>query len=122
MVMTGFVDDSGRALIRIRLRNPTDEKDIEIETWIDTGFTGELVLPKAIVNSIGLPIGPAVKARLADGSEIQLDTYTCRLDWFGEWERIEVVANEGQFPLLGVGLLMNRDLHIGYPTRTVVIE
>jgi clan AA aspartic protease len=119
--MTGFVDDSGRALVRLRLKHPTSYKEIEFEAWIDTGFTGELVVPKAMVGSLGLPFGPAVKARLADGSEIQLDTYTCLLEWFGEWKRIEVVANEGHCPLLGVGLLLNHDLHIGFPARSVAI-
>lgn len=53
---------------------------MSIDAWIDTGFTGDLVVPKTIVDSLSLPFGPAVKARLADGSEIQLDTHTCLLE------------------------------------------
>lgn len=120
--MNGFVDDSERALARLRIKHPTDPKVVEIEAWIDTGFTGELVAPKDLLDSLGLPLGPTVKARLADGSEIQLDTYTCLLEWFKEWRRIEVVANEGHYPLLGIGLLLNHDLHIGFPSRSVNIE
>ena len=60
-----------------------------------------------------------VPKTLADGSEIELDTYTCLLEWFGEWKRIEVVANQGQFPLLGVGLLLDRQLHIDYLARVL---
>ena len=92
--MTGRVDDSGRALVRVRLKNPADATELELDTWIDTGFTGELVLSQQSVSSLGLPLGPRVLARLADGSDIQLDTYTCLVEWFDEWKRIEVVANE----------------------------
>ena len=120
--MTGSVDDSGRALVRIRLKNPNDAPETEMDAWIDTGFTGELVLSKHAVTSLGLPLGSAVMARLADGSDIQLDTFTCLLEWFGEWKRIEVVSNEGQYPLLGVGLLLDRDLHIDYRAKTVTVD
>ncbi len=119
--MTGSVDGSGRALIRIRLKNPTDATETELDVWIDTGFTGELVLPQQNVASLGLPLGPSVMARLADGSDIHLDTYTCLLEWFDEWKRIEVVANQGQYPLLGVGLLLDRELHIDYRAKTITV-
>jgi clan AA aspartic protease len=66
--MTGFVDDSGRSLVRLRINHPTITNEMEIEAWIDTGFTGELLVPKAVLDSLGLPLGPAVKARLADGA------------------------------------------------------
>jgi clan AA aspartic protease len=120
--MNGIVDGAGRALLRLRVRNPNDAAEAELDVWIDTGFTGDLVLPQKHVSSLGLPIGPAVKAALADGSETQLDTYTCLLLWFDEWKRIEVVANQGQFPLLGVGLLLDRKLVIDYAAKTLTAE
>ena len=119
--MTGIVDTFGRALVRLRLKHPNGAMEAELDGWIDTGFTGELVLPQRSVKSLGLPLGPAVKAGLADGSEVQLDTYTCLLEWFGEWRRIEVVANQGQFPLLGVGLLLDHALHIDYRAKTITV-
>jgi predicted aspartyl protease len=64
------VDGSGRALVRIRLKNPTDATEAELDAWIDTGFTGELVLPQQNVASLGLPLDPTVMARLANGSEM----------------------------------------------------
>jgi predicted aspartyl protease len=92
-----------------------------LDAWIDTGFTGELVLPQQQVTSLGLPLGPSVRARLANGSDIQLDTYTCLLEWFDEWRRIEVVANQGQHPLLDVGLLLDHVLHIDYRAKTITV-
>ena len=43
------------------------------------------------------------------------------LEWLGQWKRIEVIANQGQFPLLGVGLLMGHSLHIDYQANTVLV-
>jgi clan AA aspartic protease len=88
---------------------------------VDTGFTGDLLLPLARVNELNLPAGFAVRAVLADGSESVVNTYECVLEWFGTWRPIEVIANAGQHPLLGVGLLKGRELHIDYRTNTLTL-
>jgi hypothetical protein len=54
-------------------------------------------------------------------ADIQLDTHTCVHEWFDEWKRIEVVANVGQYPLLGVGLLLDHDLQIDYRAKTSTV-
>jgi clan AA aspartic protease len=117
--MTGSVDSLGRALLRVQLQHPQSAGAVEMEAWIDTGFTGELVIPQQQIAALGLPLGPVVKAILADGSQIDLDTYHCLVDWFGAWRGVEVGANQGQFPLLGIGLLLGRELQINYQTKVV---
>jgi predicted aspartyl protease len=74
--MTGSVDGFGRALVPIRLKVPATGKLRKIQAWIDTGFTGELVLPKAIIRSLGLARANVVKAELGDGSEA-IFKYVC---------------------------------------------
>ena len=54
--MPGSMDDSGRALVRVRLKNPIDSTEAELDVWIDTGFTCELVLPQQNVTSLSLPL------------------------------------------------------------------
>ena len=44
------------------------------------------------------------------------------VDWFGETRELEVVGNDGEYPLLGVGLLVGRDLHISHQSGKVTIE
>ena len=119
--MIGIVDESGRALLRVRLRSRGSSTASEIEAWIDTGFTGELVLPRNQAVSLGLEPCSGTQAILADGSKITVDAYTCEVLWFGVWKEAEVIANNGRFPLLGVGLLRERDLNINYQTKTVSI-
>jgi clan AA aspartic protease len=120
--MIGHVDGHGRALVTVSIRSSDSASSHAVEAWIDTGFNGDLVLPQCKIADLSLPPSGTVKAVLADGSEIALRRYTCRIDWFGETRDLEVVANDGEYPLLGVGLLVGRDLHISYRSANVTIE
>jgi clan AA aspartic protease len=115
----GHVDSAGRALLRVEIAHPLSGIKMEVAAWIDTGFTGELVLPLQLIQQMNLPLGPAIRAGLADGSEVDLDTYTRGLTWFGQEHRIEVVANRGAFPLAGVGLLRDHVLTVDYRAKHV---
>jgi clan AA aspartic protease len=120
--LTGRVDDEGRALLVIALRNPATGGVSPATAWIDTAFSGELVLPRGVITAVGLPTGPAARAVLADGTEVTLDSFTADLEWFDTWRSVEVIANDGRFPLLGVGLLLGRELHIDYARRTLTLN
>lgn len=120
--MNGHVDRFGRALVTVSIRPSSSGAACEIPAWIDTGFNGDLVLPQQQIDDLELVPSGTVKAILADGSEIGLQRYTCLIDWFGEERELEVVANEGESALLGVGLLVGFDLHISYRSGSVRIE
>lgn len=119
--MNGWVDPGGRALIPITLKAPAQSLPTQLEAWIDTGFTGDLVLSQATIFSLGLPQSGTVGAQLGDGSSTVMNTFTCLIDWFGQEKQIEVVANSGQYPLLGVGLLRDHILTVDYLSQTVTI-
>ncbi len=120
--MNGLVDSGGRALVRIGVKPSATATAVEIDAWVDTGFTGELVLPQERIAALLLPRSAVVKAELGDGSETVLDAYTCLIEWFGQARQIEVIAaNVGKFPLLGVGLLQDRMLTIDYASRVLTI-
>jgi clan AA aspartic protease len=120
--MNGFIDENGRALLKVDVRaNPTSDV-VTIDVWVDTGFTGDLVLPQHAIDSLGLDRSGSVDAILADGSQIELNTYTCFVNWFGRERRLEVVANEGDYPLLGVGLLLGLELRVNYHTLELTLN
>ena len=112
--MTGKVDEAGRALLTIEIKHPTTGETSKVIAWIDTGFTGHLVFSTQQIASLGLPIAGTGRAILADGREVEIKTYKCELEWFGQHKVVEVIENEGQFPLLGVGLLQGHKLRIDY--------
>ena len=120
--MTGRVDGQSRALLAVGLRTQKRASLVDVTVWIDTAFTGDLVLPRSQVASLGLRSKFAVPAILADGSEIEVDTYTAYLEWFGRTRRLEIIANDGSFPLLGTGLLRGRILHIDYSAGTLSLD
>ena len=120
--MTGLVDDYGRSLISITVRHPGTALAATWDAWVDTGCTGELVIPKPHISTLGLTCSGQVKAGLADGSVVFLDTFTCLVDWFGTTRQIEAVGNDGRFPLIGVGLMEDYQLTVNYPARTVLLE
>jgi clan AA aspartic protease len=119
--MNGFVDQSGRALIDIEL-SPHEDTVLTIRARIDTGFTGELVLPQTLIDSLQLEPSGTTRAVLADGSRIAMRTYSCQINWFEKTQQLQIVANNGRFPLLGIGLLLNRDLDINYRMSRVSID
>jgi hypothetical protein len=53
---------------------------------------------------------------------VELPTFTCYLDWFGQEYRTQVVANDGVHALLGTMLLDGRDLAISYKRKTVTLD
>jgi clan AA aspartic protease len=120
--VNGRGDDEDRALLIIGLRPGRRAIPVDITVWIDTAFTGDLVLPRSQIASLGLPVKMAVPAVLADGTEIEVDTYSAYLDWFGRARRIEVISNDGRFPLLGMGLLRGRMLYIDYAAGTLTLD
>jgi clan AA aspartic protease len=120
--MNGFIDECGRALLKIEVSTNPTSSALAIEVWVDTGFTGELVLPLHMIELLGLAHSGSVDAILADGSQVELSTYTCFVDWLGEQRRLEVVANEGEYPLLGVGLLLGLELRVNYHTLEMTLE
>ena len=93
-----------------------------IEAWIDTGFTGDLVVPQKVIDALALLQSGTVDAVLADGSQIEVKTFTCHVNWFGEERRLEVVANDGDCPLLGVGLLRGLELRANYHTMNLELS
>jgi predicted aspartyl protease len=95
---------------------------VDLDAWVDTAFTGELVLPEGKISDLGITQAAAVRAALGDGSEVVLNTYTCWVSWFGEEREFQAVGGERQVALLGVGLLRGRRLSIDYAGGDVVLE
>ncbi len=50
--MIGRVDSSGRATVEILIAAGSDIQPRAIDVWVDTGFTGDLVIPRGVVDSL----------------------------------------------------------------------
>jgi clan AA aspartic protease len=120
--MNGYVDDGLRALLEVRIGAKASGEKSEVLAWIDTAFTGGLVLPRDEIERLKLKEYSSTPAILADGGQVELATFTCYIDWFGNEYRTQVVANEGAHPLLGTMLLDGHDLAISYKRKIVTLD
>lgn len=73
-------------------------------------------------HELGLESLVETEAVLADGSKVSLETFICFADWFGERIPVQVIANDGKYPLLGTGLLEGRQLSINYVTKELSLD
>ena len=120
--MNGFVDEELRALLEIKIGRDGKSSKQSLQVWVDTAFNGGLVIPRNGIDSLGLKKASSTEAILADGQRVELETFSCFLEWFGKEYRTQVIANEGPFPLLGTMLLTGRKLSIDYEQLTLVLE
>lgn len=120
--MRGHVDKSGRAILAVGIRANNQQGKHEIDVWIDTRFTGDLVVPRSIVDRLALQQTGTIDGILADGSQVLLETFHCEIEWFGKNRTLEVIAKEGEMPLIGVGLLLAKELRIDYSNLTLLLR
>jgi clan AA aspartic protease len=118
----GTVDDKGRALLDVLVSSKLNGQYAPVTTWIDTAFDGHLVFPHELIERLELDSLVETEAILADGSKVTLETFVCFVDWFGSRLPLQVIANDGRFPLLGTGLLEQRVLHIDYVNKVLSVD
>lgn len=120
--MNGTVDDDLRALVEVQIGGKPNGVKESILVWVDTAFNGGLLLPGREIQRLGLMEYSSTPAVLADGQQVELPTYTCYLEWFGNEYRTQIVANNGAHPLLGTMLLDGHDLAIIYRRKTLTLN
>jgi predicted aspartyl protease len=113
------VDEHLRALLPVPVSASRDGPRTEIVAWIDTAFNGGLAIPRAQIAALGLAQESSAEAVLADASTVELETFACYLDWFGNTYQTQVAASDGEYPLLGTLLLDGHRQTIDYAAKTV---
>ncbi|MEO2091579.1 MAG: clan AA aspartic protease [Gemmataceae bacterium] len=119
-MIRGVVTSSREPVVHLRVRGPGGAT-ADIELVLDTGFTGALVLPAAVVAALGLPWQSGGTAVLADGSTHQTDYYEAELEWGPGWVSV-LAMSVGPESLLGMRLLAGHRLTVeGSPGGAVEI-
>lgn len=109
-MIIGIVNANLEATIRLIVRGAQGQEQ-EIEAVIDTGFTGSLTLPAALIAALGLAWRGHAQAELADGSLHLFDVYAATLLWDDQARMVEIDATDTN-PLVGMDLLHGYDLRI----------
>ena len=74
-MIEGFVTANREAIVPLSLRGLEGETR-EVNAVIDTGYSGALTLPPALVAELELPYVFSSKATLADDTEVGASAYT----------------------------------------------
>ena len=101
--MTGSVTAGLQAQIDLELLGSSGGPP-RVEVVIDTGFNGELILPRTLVAALALNHLGTHHAMLADGRRVVFDYYEVSIRWHGPPRMVEVLQS-GTIALLGMELL-----------------
>jgi clan AA aspartic protease len=120
-MISGVVNINREATIRLVVSGPGGKQQ-DIEAIIDTGFTGFLTLPPAIVAALELSWLSRQPGVLADGSIDVFDVFVASLMWDGRLRTVEVESADTE-PLVGMSLLDRYSLRIDVlPSGIVTIS
>ena len=107
-MLTGKVNSRLEAIVRLWIGGPED-RVLETDVLIDTGFSGSLSLPPEIIAKLGLLPHGEMLGILADGTKSLFPIYKAIISWHGQPWAISVSAVESH-PLLGMGMLCDSEL------------
>jgi clan AA aspartic protease len=109
-MILGSVNASREAIVQIVVLNESKKTQV-VSAVIDTGYTGDLMLPKSIVEELQLSLRGIQEATLGDDSVAVFELYTGSVIWDGEIRNVEINASEVS-ALLGMGMLENFKLEV----------
>jgi clan AA aspartic protease len=115
----GFVHNR-EAIVQLALIGDQQKRQ-GIRAIIDTGFTGSLTLPVAMIEDLALTWFTQQEGFLGDGSRRTFDVYRGTVIWDGQLRVIEINASDTA-PLVGMALLEGFELRVqAYEGGTVAI-
>ena len=109
-MIEGMVNAAYEAVVSLSLQGAEGQTQ-DIEAVVDTGYTGFLTLPPALVDELELPFAYVGRAFLANDDQVEFHVHDVTLLWDGEPRDIEADAT-GSTPLVGMLLLNGHDLKI----------
>ena len=102
-MITGRVTAQRDAMVCLVVLDSTHQPH-DVDAVIDTGFNGFLTLPRAMVQTLQLPLAGNRRVTLGDGSTVILDLYLATVLWDTRPREVLVLAAEGG-PLMGMAML-----------------
>ena len=109
-MITGHVNINLEAILPLSIFG-ADGVVREINAVIDTGYSGFLALPAAILTSLGCKLSGSAQLTLADGSAISSDVYEATILWKGQSRTLQVDDLQAG-ALVGMALFKGYDIHI----------
>ena len=102
-MIRGKVNEKGQALVAVEAL-ARDGWFQPLEFVLDTGFTGDLLLPANAIQRLQVVPHNEINASLADGQDVQLRGWQVSVLWHDRIRRVVIAQADGE-PLVGMGLL-----------------
>ena len=109
-MIEGTVNAEREAVVPLAVAGPAGRAR-PIDAVIDTGFSGFLTLPSALVSELQLPFVTRGRATLANGSEDIFDIHNAVVIWDGRPRQI-LADTADTAPLAGMSLLDGHSLYV----------
>jgi clan AA aspartic protease len=103
-MIQGIVNAKRQPIVPLTIRGDAGQ-EAAIETLLDTGYNGSLMLPLTRVEELGLRFLRTDTTTVADGRRVPVSVYAARVVWDGT-ERLTSVVAAGTQPLLGMSLTL----------------
>lgn len=92
-MIIGNVNANREAIVQLAVLGENQQNQ-GIKAVIDTGYTGFLTLPAAIITTLGLPWFMQQEGILGDGSLRMFDVYEAAIIWNGQVRSVEINESE----------------------------
>ena len=102
-MITGYVNQALEPVVPVAVLDRNGHR-WRLEVVVDTGFSGDLTLPLASINELGLPWRGSMEMFQADGRAVKCHRYAATIIWDGQHRTIEVMESATE-SLLGTNLL-----------------
>jgi clan AA aspartic protease len=120
-MIVGHVNSRREAIIQLAVLGERNQRQ-GVKAIIDTGYTGFLTLPAAIIDTLELTWFMQEEGFLGDGSMSMFNVFEAFVIWDGQVRLIEINDSETD-PLVGMGLLEGYELNIqGFAGGVVTIK
>ena len=106
----GFVTTTRKPLLSVTLLDAGEHRHT-IPFVLDTGFTGQLLLPERYIRRLGIRMDRSSTGRLASGEMTEIATGTATVIWQGRRRGVRVLQLDSE-PLLGMEFLWNHRITI----------
>lgn len=120
MILHGRIDERNQLWIPITVGGQYGQQ--EISALIDTGFTGELLLPLQVAVPLGLKLAGAAPYQLADGSITQHMLFSASINWGTQTRAVTVNVVDVEHALIGGGLLHGYVLLVDFQQKQLIVK
>lgn len=119
-MITGRINSALRAVMTVNLFDSTGLLT-SVEVLIDTGFDGDLTLPRRVLRNLGARYAHRQTVILADGRTVSVKQYFVNLEWDGIIRPVLAISAQAQ-ALIGMSLLhgYRLDVPVRYGEQVVI--